>query len=110
LAQRLAHSHLLAVPSSYEGFGIVYLEGMWFGLPAIATSAGAAREIISPGRDGFLVPPGDPETLSDCLRRLAQDRGQLCAMALAAHRRAARHPTWEEGAASIHAFLHRFEK
>ena len=25
-------SHVLAVPSSYEGFGIVYLEGMAFGL------------------------------------------------------------------------------
>ena len=35
IAQTLSNSHLLAVPSSYEGFGIVYLEGMSFGLPAI---------------------------------------------------------------------------
>ena len=44
LAARCAASHLLAVPSSYEGFGIVYLEGMHFGLPAIAGTAGAAKE------------------------------------------------------------------
>ena len=44
LAARCAASHLLAVPSSYEGFGIVYLEGMQFGLPAIAGTAGAAKE------------------------------------------------------------------
>ena len=48
LAARCAASHVLAVPSSYEGFGIVYLEGMHFGLPAIAGTAGAAKEIITP--------------------------------------------------------------
>ncbi|MEK7323803.1 MAG: glycosyltransferase, partial [Chloroflexota bacterium] len=35
LAAEFARSHVLVVPSSYEGFGIVYLEGMAFGLPAI---------------------------------------------------------------------------
>ena len=43
------------MPSSYEGFGIVYLEGMAFGLPALATTAGGAAEIITSGQDGFLV-------------------------------------------------------
>ena len=42
VAERLAHSHVLAAPSSYEGFGIVYVEGMGFGLPALATTAGGA--------------------------------------------------------------------
>ncbi len=109
LARRLAQSHLLAVPSSYEGFGIVYLEGMRFGLPAIASSAGAAHEIISHGRDGFLVPPGDPGALSRCIRSLAQDRPRLATMGLAAYRRVARHPTWEESAALIRQFLHNFQ-
>ena len=59
LASCLANSQVLAVPSSYEGFGIVYLEGMAFGLPALATTAGGAVEIITSGQDGFLVPPGD---------------------------------------------------
>ena len=35
LIEKLKQAHLLVVPSSYEGFGIVYLEGMCFGLPAI---------------------------------------------------------------------------
>ena len=64
LAARCAASHVLAVPSSYEGFGIVYLEGMQFGLPAIAGTDGAAQEIITHGENGFLVPPGDPEALA----------------------------------------------
>lgn len=40
------NAHTLIVPSSYEGFGIVYLEGMSFGLPAIGTTAGAASELV----------------------------------------------------------------
>ncbi|NIS63150.1 MAG: glycosyltransferase, partial [Proteobacteria bacterium] len=55
LASRLAQSHVLAVPSSYEGFGIVYIEAMGFGLPIVASSVGAVPELITPGREGFLI-------------------------------------------------------
>jgi glycosyltransferase involved in cell wall biosynthesis len=109
LARRLAQSHLLAVPSSYEGFGIVYLEGMRFGLPALASTAGAAPEIITDGRDGFLVPPGDAAALRQCLNRLLQDRSRLTAMSLAALKSSAGHPTWRQSAALVRRFLHRFE-
>jgi glycosyltransferase involved in cell wall biosynthesis len=105
LASFLAHSQVLAVPSSYEGFGIVYLEGMAFGLPALATTAGGAREIITSGREGFLVSPGDAEALSTHLRTLMDNRDLLLAMSLAAENRFAAHPTWEEAGAAVHRFL-----
>jgi glycosyltransferase involved in cell wall biosynthesis len=105
LAARCAAAHLLAVPSSYEGFGIVYLEGMHFGLPAIASTAGAAKEIITHGENGFLVDPGDAEALAQCLRSLMQDRQRLLEMSLAAYRRAATHATWNESAARVRDFL-----
>ncbi|MEW6659869.1 MAG: glycosyltransferase family 4 protein [Thermodesulfobacteriota bacterium] len=108
LAPLLARSHMLAVPSSYEGFGIVYLEGMSFGLPAIASTAGGAREIINHGRDGFLVAPGDTAALAGHLGDLIMDRGLLLQMSLAAQANFARHPTWEESLAAIHGFLHSF--
>ena len=106
LSTRLAHSHLLAVPSSYEGFGIVYLEGMGFGLPAIASTAGAAGEIIRHGQDGFLITPGDSAALAHHLRELSQDRGRLGQMSLAAQARYAQQPTWENSLERIHSFLH----
>jgi len=109
LAALLARSHLLAVPSSYEGFGIVYLEGMSFGLPAIASTAGGAKEIINPGRDGFLVAPGDIGALAGHLERLMLDRGLLLEMSLAALANFHRHPTWEESLSSIYHFLHSFK-
>jgi len=108
LAARCAASHLLAVPSSYEGFGIVYLEGMHFGLPAIAGTAGAAKEIITHGHNGFLVPHGNPEALAHHIELLIQDRELLLKMSLAAHRSAAVHPTWNETAARGRAFLQSF--
>jgi glycosyltransferase involved in cell wall biosynthesis len=105
LAARLAESHVLAVPSSYEGFGIVYLEGMAFGLPALATTAGGAVEIITSGRDGFLVPPGDTAALAGRLKALMDDRDLLLTMSLAAKNRFAAHPTWEDAGAAVHRFL-----
>jgi glycosyltransferase involved in cell wall biosynthesis len=105
LAAILARSQVLAVPSSYEGYGIVYLEGMSFGLPAVATTAGGAREIITPGWDGFLIAPGDAETLADHVKTLMEDREMLLDMSLAAQARFAAHPTWEDAGAAIHRFL-----
>src|ERR1041385_1528891 len=55
LIEKLKQAHVLVVPSSYEGFGIVYLEGMCFGLPAMGTTAGAAGEVIEDGKTGYLI-------------------------------------------------------
>jgi glycosyltransferase involved in cell wall biosynthesis len=105
VAEVLAQSHVLAVPSTYEGYGIVYLEGMSFGLPAVATTAGGAKEIITHGQDGFLIPPEDPAGLARCLEILLQDRERLVAMSLAARKTFLAHPTWEETCRSVHHFL-----
>jgi glycosyltransferase involved in cell wall biosynthesis len=63
--------------SEHEGLGIPPLEAMAFGLPAIASRAGAAGEIITSGQDGWLVPPGDPAALAGLLRALVADRTHL---------------------------------
>jgi glycosyltransferase involved in cell wall biosynthesis len=105
LAQLLRSSHLLAVPSSYEGFGIVYLEGMGFGLPAIGTTSGAACEIITHGEDGFLITPGDTKALADHLNCLSEDRQRLREMGLAARRRYLAQPTWDDSMQAIRQFL-----
>ena len=105
LREHFVAAHVLAVPSSYEGFGIVYLEGMAFGLPAIATDSGAAHEIITNGLDGFLIPMGSAPELSMRLRDLATDRDQLANMGAAALKRFARHPTWQQSMTSIREFL-----
>lgn len=105
LASILRRTHVLAVPSSYEGFGMVYLEGMGFGLPAVASTAGGASEVVTDGETGFLVPPGDDRAVGAALGTLANDRERLSEMGLAARDRFEAHPTWSDTADRVEALL-----
>jgi glycosyltransferase involved in cell wall biosynthesis len=105
LAEKLKAAQVLVVPSSYEGFGIVYLEGMGFGLPAIGTTAGAAGEIIRDGETGFLIAPQDAETLAARLQALAEDRGLLTRLSIQAAQRYREQPTWQQTSGEIRSFL-----
>ncbi|MDO8753551.1 MAG: glycosyltransferase family 4 protein, partial [Anaerolineales bacterium] len=93
------------VPSSYEGFGIVYLEGMAFGLPAIGTTAGAAGEIIEHEKTGYLIEPNDSAALAAHISQLASDRNLLTELSLNARKRYIQQPSWNEAAGQIRAFL-----
>jgi glycosyltransferase involved in cell wall biosynthesis len=106
LADRLAKSQLLAVPSSYEGFGLAYLEAMGFGLPVIAFAVGASREVVSPQQNGFLIDFGDVRGLAQAINKLSQDRDLLLDMSLNALDRYSHFPTWERTASQIRRFLH----
>lgn len=105
LIEKFQQAHVLVVPSSYEGFGIVYLEGMGFGLPAIGTTAGAAGEIIEHGKTGFLIEPDDSKTLAEHLKTLMEDRAVLTRLSLNARARYLRQPSWRETAKAIRGFL-----
>jgi glycosyltransferase involved in cell wall biosynthesis len=106
LAERLAASQVLVVPSMYEGFGIAYLEGMAFGLPAIGGSDGGASEVIRDGENGFLVRPGDVAALADRLRLLADDRMRLESLSITALQTFRIHPTWSQTGETIRRFLY----
>lgn len=105
LIEKLKQAHVLVVPSSYEGYGIAYLEGMCFGLPALGTTAGAASEIISDGINGFLIEPGNADLLASRLKLLNEKREVLIRMSLEARERYTSQPKWEQTAGQIHAFL-----
>jgi glycosyltransferase involved in cell wall biosynthesis len=101
LATILRRSHVLVVPASYSGGGAVYLEGMGFGLPAIGTTSGAAREIVTDGVNGYLVPPNDPTTLAERLQSLAADRSKLAQLSLAAHAQFLARSGWHDSMARV---------
>ena len=105
LAAVLESSHVLAVPSRYEGFGIVYLEGMSFGLPALASRAGGASDVVTDGETGVLVDPDDPAAVAAAVERLADDRDRLAAMGRAARRRYEAHPDWAATTARVRGLL-----
>ena len=105
LADVLARSHLFAMPSSYEGFGIAYLEGMAFGLPAVATTAGGATELVTDRVDGLLVDPEDPSAVTDAVGPLCRNRDRLVRLSLAALERYRSHPTWRDTATTVREFV-----
>ena len=103
LAQRYRAAHLLAV-LSYEGFGIVYLEAMAFGLPVLAGVQGGAGEIVDCGVNGFLVEPADADGIAAHLSALAGDRARLAVLGRNARQRFASHPRWADSATAIRDF------
>jgi glycosyltransferase involved in cell wall biosynthesis len=107
LAATLQESHVLAVPSRHEGFGIVYLEGMGFGLPAVASAAGGAAEVVADGETGVLVDPDDPAAVAESLNALGRDRDRLTRMGTAARDRYDSHPDWSETASEVRSLLAR---
>lgn len=68
LARLYAEAELAVVPSLYEGFSLPAIEAMASGVPLVATTGGALREVA--GRDGetaLLVEPNDPGALAAAL-------------------------------------------
>ena len=90
---REMHNHdLLVFPSLFEGFGLVILEAMAQGTPAITTEHTCGPDIIENGTDGFIVPICSAEAIAEKIDILATDRDRLTAMKIAARRKAELNP------------------
>ena len=95
LAEFYARADLFVMPSSYEGFGIVYAEAMRAGLPIIAADSGPAREIVEAGGNALVVRAADPTALAEAIRELATDVRKRERFARRSLELAAQLPTWE---------------
>ncbi len=65
---------ILVKPSMTEGFGLVFLEAMSVGTPVIGGNTGGTPELINDGQNGFLVEPGDWQTLAKKIQLIATDK------------------------------------
>jgi glycosyltransferase involved in cell wall biosynthesis len=61
------------LPSGKEGFGIVFLEAMFFGAPVIAAAEKGALDVVRDGETGLLVPFGDSIALKRAIDRICSD-------------------------------------
>ncbi|MCX6827592.1 MAG: glycosyltransferase family 4 protein [candidate division Zixibacteria bacterium] len=61
---------IFVLPSLWEGFGIVFLDAMSFGLPIVSTNVGAIPDLVRHEENGLLVKPGDPVALASAIERL----------------------------------------
>lgn len=76
----LGRAHALVFPSLWsEPFGLATLEGLAYGLPVLASDAGASGELVSDGVDGRVLPAGNAQELARALAVLERDEELRCA-------------------------------
>lgn len=76
----LERAHVFVMPSRVpgdglggEGFGIVYMEAAWHGLPVVAGNAGGAVDAVVDGESGLLIDANDPIAVADAVTTLLRD-------------------------------------
>lgn len=74
IGEEYAASSIIVMTSHYEGFGMVLVEAMAYGVPAIAFDCKCGpKDIIRQGENGLLVRDGDIEGLAQAMQRLMDD-------------------------------------
>lgn len=80
MAALIAESDAMLFPyREIEASGVL-MQAIAAGRPVVASRIGAMAELLEDGRQGLLVPPGDPDALAAALRRLAADPTCLTSM------------------------------
>ncbi|MCI0415440.1 glycosyltransferase family 4 protein, partial [bacterium] len=70
----LAAADLFVFPSLYEGLPGAVVEAMALGLPVVASDIPPIREVVEPGKNALLVPPGSIQELSEAMDQLLTNR------------------------------------
>jgi starch synthase len=90
IPQLLQQCDVFVFPSFFEGFGLVLLEAMACGLPVITTTATAGPDIITQDQDGWILDPGDLDTLISAMRFCLENPDRVTEMGANARRTAER--------------------
>lgn len=96
----LGKADIFALPSRYEGYGIVFAEAMAHGLPILATRAPAIPGTV-PAQAGILVEPDDVDAFSEALRLLMQDAALRSRLSDGAWAHGQTLPRWEDTATIV---------
>lgn len=81
LLEAMTRAHVFVFPSLVEGFGMVLTEALAAGLPVITTPNTAGPDILTEGKDGFIVPIREPDAIAERITRLAEDEALRFSMA-----------------------------
>ena len=84
LKQSYRESDLFVFPSVNEGLAQVLLEAMSSGLPVVASDHSGADDLVTEGKDGFIVPVRDVDHMAEAILWCYQHRNETLAMGRAA--------------------------
>ncbi|MEP4035595.1 glycosyltransferase family 4 protein [Pseudophaeobacter sp.] len=103
LKEVMSTSHLIAMPSIEDGFGMVIAEAMACGCPAVVSENTGAADIVEDGVSGFVVPIRAPEVLAERFERLASEPGLRKRFSDASLARVAQMGGWEVYGREMHS-------
>lgn len=69
----LDEADIFCLPTSYDSFGMGFLEAMANGLPIVALNWGPIGDVVPNGRAGILIDEADPERLAAAIQRFMDD-------------------------------------
>jgi glycosyltransferase involved in cell wall biosynthesis len=72
LAAHFKMADIYIMPSSKEGFGIVFLEAMYYGLPVIAGNADGSPDALLDGRLGVLTEPTSVSSIKEAIEKVLE--------------------------------------
>ena len=82
-------------PSVTEGFGITPLEAMAHGRPAIVTTGTGVADLITDGKDGFVIPIRDIEAIQGRIQYFMDNPAEIQRMGAEARKTAEKY-TWDK--------------
>lgn len=92
----LAACDIFVMPSRADSFGIAYLEAWLYGKPVIGAEAWGVKEgVITPERDGLIVPFGDAPALAAAIARLLRQPDLAADMGRQGQAKVHAHHTWD---------------
>jgi glycosyltransferase involved in cell wall biosynthesis len=101
---------VLALPSSSntEGFGMVLIEAMACKTAVIGTNGGGIPEIISDGKDGFLVPPNNVKALREAIQKVVGHKKLITQMGENGYQKVKQKFIWEEKVSETEKVMSQF--
>jgi phosphatidyl-myo-inositol dimannoside synthase len=70
LAAHYSLADIYIMPSKKEGFGIVFIEAMYYGLPVIAGNKDGSADALANGKLGLLVDPDNQQQINDTIEKV----------------------------------------
>ncbi len=74
LAAHFNLADIFIMPSEKEGFGIVFIEAMFYGIPVIAGNADGSVDALCNGELGLLVDPNNKAEIIAAVEKILEDR------------------------------------
>lgn len=107
VSELMRQATLLVLPSHWEGMPNVVLEAMANGLPVVASDVDGVKELITEGRNGWLVPAGDTVALTATLEEALESPELRSSFAESSQVFTCESFTWDSVIQSYHRTLSR---